>query len=137
MVYRECTRHHWCSLRKISQVGEVEVALPDFDSLLLAFVLIISAESLPLRLSRLGAHFSKVTRTPTLETAIIVVRTSCLLSIRPGAGLLLLLLRRPNNPMPWLRGSLRGCSWSIQHNTIPRWGALESPAGAFCFLSAR
>ena len=121
MVYRECTRHHWCSLRKISQVGEVEVALPDFDSLLLAFVLIISAESLPLRLSRLGAHFSKVTRTPTLETAIIVVRTSCLLSIRPGAGLLLLLLRRLNNPTPWLRGSLRvQLEHSAQYDTSVR-----------------
>jgi hypothetical protein len=124
MVYRECTRHHQCSLRKISQTGEVKSALPDLDSLLLALVLIISTESLPLGLSRLRAHLSKVTRAPTLETSVVVVRASCLLSIRPWAGLLmlrwykpsllllllLLLLRRSNNLTPLLRGLLRGCS---------------------------
>ena len=67
MVYGECTRHHRCSLRKISQTGEVKSALPDLDSLLLALVLIILAESLPLGLSRLRAHLSKVTRAPTLD----------------------------------------------------------------------
>jgi len=126
-------RHYQCSLRKISQTGEVESALPNLDSLLLAFVLIFSVESLPLGLSRLGAHLSKVTRAPTLETAVVVVRVSCLLSFRPWAGmlllwwykprlllLLLLLLRRSNNPMPLLRGLLRKCSWGILHNTIPR-----------------
>ena len=92
MVYRECTQHHRCSLRKISQTGEVKSALPDLDSLLLALVLIIPAESLPLGLSRLRAHLSKVTRAPTLETSVVVVMASCLLSIRPWAGLLLLLL---------------------------------------------
>ena len=89
MIYGECTRHHRCSLRKIIQTGEVKSALPDFDSLFFALVLIISAESLPLGLSRLGAHPSKVTRAPTLETAV-VVRASCLLSIQPWAILLLL-----------------------------------------------
>ena len=90
MVYRECTQHHWCSLQKISQVGEIKSTLPDLDSLLLALVLIILAEGLPLRLSRLGAHLCKVIRTPTFETSIVVVRTSCLMSIRPRASLLLL-----------------------------------------------
>ena len=121
MVHRECTRHHRCSLRKISQTGEVKSALPDLDSLLLALVLIILAESLPLGLSRLRAHLSKVTRAPTLETSVVVVRASCLLSIRPGAGLLLLLLRRLNNPTAWLRGSLRvQLEHSAQYDTSVR-----------------
>src|SRR6185312_7614924 len=119
MVYRECTRHNWCSLWKISQVGEVKSALPDLNSLFLAHVLIISARSLALRLSRLGAHLGKVIRTLAFETVVIVVRASGLLSIRPRAGLLLL-LRRTNNPTPWLRGLLRGCGWVILHKAIPR-----------------
>ena len=130
MVYRECTRHNWCSLWKISQVGEVKSALPDLNGLLLALVLIISARSLPLSLSRLRAHLSKVIWAPTFKTTVVVVRASGLLRIRPRAGLLLLwwsiasllrwhktslllllllLLRRPNIPTPWLRGLLRGC----------------------------
>ena len=136
MVYRKCTRHNWCSLRKVSKAGEVKSALPDLNGLPLALVLIISARSLPLSLSRLGAHLGKVIRTPAFETAVIVVRTSGLLSIRPWAVLLLLrcklsllrkpdlslllLLRRPNNPTPWLRGLLRGCGWVILHKAIPR-----------------
>ena len=136
MVYRECTRHNWCSLRKASKAGEVKSALPDLNGLPLALVLIISARSLPLRLSRLGAHLGKVIRTPASETAVIIIRASGWLSIRPRAVLLLLrckssllrkpesslllLLRRPNNPTPWLRGLLRGCRWAILHNTIPR-----------------
>ena len=116
MVYGECTRHNWCSLRKDSKAGEVKSALPDLNGLPLALVLIISAKSLPLSLARLGAHLGKVIRTPVFETAIIVVRTSGLLSIRPWAVLLLrrckssllrkpesgllLQLRRPNNPTP-------------------------------------
>src|SRR6185503_16106462 len=114
MVYRECTRHNWCSLRKFSKVGEVKSALPDLNGLPLALVLIISARSLPLRLSRLGAHLGKVIWTPASETIVIVVRASSWLSIRPRAVLLLLrckssllrkpdsslllLLRRPNKP---------------------------------------
>ena len=137
MVYGECTRHNWCSLRKVSQVGEINSALPDLNGLFLALVLIISARSLPLRLSRLGAHLYKVIWTSAFETAVAVVRASGLLNIRPRAGLLLLwwckmswlrwhessmllLPRRTNNPMPWLRGLLRGCGWSILHNAIPR-----------------
>ena len=136
MVYGECTRHNWCSFGKFSKVGEVKSALPDLNGLPLALVLIISARSLPLRLSRLGAHLGKVIRTPTSETAVIIIGASGWLSIRPRAVLLLLrckssllrkpesslllLLRRPNNPTPWLRGLLRGCVWVILHNTIPR-----------------
>ena len=90
MVYGECTRHNWCSFGKFSKVGEVKSALPDLNGLPLALVLIISARSLPLRLSRLGAHLGKVIRTPAFETAVIVVRASGLLSILPRAGLLLL-----------------------------------------------
>ena len=129
MVYRECTHHHRCALRKFSQAGENDSALPDLHSLFLALVLIISAETLPLGLSRSGAHLGKVARAPTHEIAFVVVRARCLLYIRPWAGLLLqrwhkvsllLLLRRRNNPTPLLRGSPRGCSWSILHNTIPR-----------------
>ena len=136
MVYRECTRHNWCSLRKVSKAGEVKSALPDLNGLPLALVLIISARSLPLKLSRLGAHLDKVIRTPAFEIAVLVVRASGLLSIRPRAGLLLLrckssllrkpksslllLLRRPNNPTPWLRGLRRGCGWGILHKAIPR-----------------
>src|SRR6185503_9834588 len=123
MVYGECTRHNWCSFGKFSKVGEVKSALPDLNGLFLALVLIISARSLPLRLSRLGAHLGKVVRTPTSKTAVIVVRASGLLGTRPRTGLLLLrckssllrkpesslllLLRRTNNPTPWLRGLLR------------------------------
>ena len=136
MVYRECTRHNWCSFWKVSEAGEIKSALPDLNGLPLALVLIISARSLPLRLSRLGAHLGRVIWTPASETAIIVFRASGWLSIRPRdvllllrckSGLLrkpessqLLLLRRPNNPTPWLRGLLRGCGWVILHNTIPR-----------------
>ena len=90
MVYGECTRHNWCSFWKVSEAGEVKSALPDLNSLPLALVLIISAGSLPLRLSRLGAHLGKVIRTPASEIAVIVVRASGLLSIQPRAGLLLL-----------------------------------------------
>ena len=130
MVYRECTRHNLCPFRKFSKIGEVKSALPDLNSLLLALILIISARSLPWILYRLWAHFGKVIWTPTLETTVVVVGASGLLKIRPRAGLLLrlwwsiasllLLLRRSNNPSPWLRGLLRGCSWSILHNAIPR-----------------
>ena len=136
MVYRKCARHNWWSLRKVSKAGEVKSALPDLNGLPLALVLIISARSLPLRLSRLGAHLGKVIWTPASEIVVIVVRASGLLSIRPRAGLLLLrckssllrkpesglllLLRRPNNPTPWLRGLLRGCGWVILHKAIPR-----------------
>jgi len=88
MVYRECTRHNWCSLRKVSKAGEVKSALPDLNGLPFALVLIISAKSLPLRLSRLGAHLGKVIWTPASETSVIVVRASGLLNIRPRAGLL-------------------------------------------------
>ena len=129
MVYRECTHHHRCALRKFSQAGENDSALPDLHSLFLALVLIISAETLPLGLSRSGAHLGKVARAPTLETAVFVIRARCLLYIRPWAGLLLLrwnkvillllLLRRSNDSTPLLRGSLRGCSWSILYNMIP------------------
>ena len=92
MVYRECTRHHRCSLRKISQAGEVNPPLPDLHSLLLAFVLIIPMESLPLEFSRLGALLGKVIRTPALETTVVVVVVGvrCLLHIWPWAILLLL-----------------------------------------------
>ena len=90
MVYQECTRHNWCSLRKVSKAGEIKLALPDLNSLPLALVLIISAGSLPLRLSCLGAHLGKVIRTPAFETAVIIIRASGWLSIRPRAVLLLL-----------------------------------------------
>ena len=130
MVYRECTRHNLCSFRKFSKIGAVKSALPDLNKLFLALVLIISARGLPLILSRLRAHFGEVIRAPTLEATVVVVGASGLLKIRPRAGrlllrwsiaiLLLLLLRRSNNPSPWLRGLLRGCSWSILHNAIPR-----------------
>ena len=135
MVYRECTRHDWCSLGKFSKIGEVKSALPDLNGLPLALVLIISARSLPLRLSRLGAHLGKVIRTPASEAAVIIIRASGWLCMRPRAVLLLrrckssllrkpessllLLLGRSNNPTPWLRGLLRGCGWVILHNTIP------------------
>src|SRR6185436_18442197 len=136
MVYRECTRHNWCSLGKVSKAGELKSALPDVNGLPLALVLIISARSLPLRLSRLGAHLGKVIRTPASKAAVIIIRASGWLSIRPRAVLrllrckssllrkpessLLLLLRRSNNPTPWRRGLLRECGWVILHNTIPR-----------------
>ena len=68
----------------------------------------------------------------TLETTVVVTRASCLLNIRPWAGLLLLLrwhkvillllllLRWSNDPTPLLRGFLSGCSWSILNHMIPR-----------------
>ena len=90
MVYRECPRHHRCSLRKISQAGEVNLPLPDLHSLLLAFVLAILTESLPLELSRLGALLGKVIRTRALETTVVVVGARGLLYIWPWAILLLL-----------------------------------------------
>ena len=90
MIYRECTRHNWCSFGKFSKVGEDKSALPDLNGLFLALVLIISARSLPLSLSRLRAHLSKVIWAPTFKTAVVVVRVSILLKIRPRAGLLLL-----------------------------------------------
>ena len=136
MVYGECTRHNWCSFWKVSQVGEIKSALPDLNGLLLALVLIVPARSLPLRLSRLGAHHGKVIWAPTYETTVIIIRASGWLSIRPRAVLRLLrcklsllrkpessrmlLLRRSNNPTPWRRGLLRECGWAILHNTIPR-----------------
>ena len=148
MVYRECTRHNLCSFGKFSKVGEVKSALPNLNSLLLALIPIISTRSLPLILSRLWAHFGKMIWTPTLEAAVVVVGASGLLKIRPRAGrllllrwniaiLLLLLLRRSNNPSPWLRGLLRGCSWSILHNAYLGAEALEGPAGTLRFFSAR
>ena len=100
------------------------------NSLLLAFVLVISVRSMFLILSRLRAHLCKVIWALTLKTTIVVVGASGLLEIRPRAGLLLLwwsiasllllLLRRLNNPTSWLRDLLRGCSGSILHNVIPQ-----------------
>ena len=125
MVYRKCTHHHRCALRKFSQAGENDSALPDLHSLFLALVLIIYARSLPLGLSHLRAHLCKVIWAPAFKTAVVNVMASGLLKIRPRAGLLLLwwsiasllrwhklslLLRRPNNLTLWLRGLLRGCS---------------------------
>ena len=79
-----------CSFRKFRKIGEVKSALPDLNSLFLALVLIISARSLPLILSRLRAHFGEVIRAPTLEATVVVVGVSGLLKIRPRAGRLLL-----------------------------------------------
>ena len=76
MVYRECTRHNWCSLWKIGQIGEVKSALPNLNGLLLALILIISTRSLPLSLSHLRVHLCKVIRAPTFKTAVVVVRAS-------------------------------------------------------------
>ena len=73
MVYRKCARNQRCSLREVSQTGEVNSALPDLHSLFLALVLIVLAETLHLGLSRLGACICKVARAPTLETAVVVV----------------------------------------------------------------
>ena len=152
MVCRECTRHNWCSLWKISQIGEVKSALPDLNSLLLALVLIISERSLPLSLSRLRAHLCKVIWAPAFKTVVVVVRASGLLNIRPWAGLLLLrwcitsllrwnklsllllLLRRPNNPMPLLRGFLRECGWSILHDAIPQCRGTRGSSRCFVLL---
>ena len=89
MVYRECTRHDWCSLGKFSKVGEVKSALPDLNGLPLALILIVPARSLPLSLSRLGALLGKVIRTPALETAVVIIGTASLLGIWPWAILLL------------------------------------------------
>ena len=130
MMNRKSTRQDWCSFRKINKSGEVNSPLSDLHSLLLAFVLVIPPESLPLRLSRLGALLGEVIRTSALETAVVVVRARYLLHIWPWAILLLLrlhimillllrwhitillqlLLRRSDDPTPLLRGSLRGCS---------------------------
>ena len=147
MVCRECTRHNWCSLWKISQVGEVKSALPDMNSLLLALVLIISARSLSLILPHLWAHFCKVIRAPTFKTTVVVVRVSGLLKVRPRAGLLLLwwsiasllllLLRRSNNPTPWLRGLMRRCSRVLCTMRYLGAEALEGPVGALRFFSVR
>ena len=46
----------------------------------------------------------------------------------------LLLLRRPNNPTPWLRGLLRGCSWGFLHNTIPRCRGTRGSSRCLVFL---
>jgi hypothetical protein len=145
MVYRECTRHNLCSFRKFSKIGVAKSALPDLNKLFLALVLIISARSLPLIFSRLRAHFGKVVWAPTLETIVVVVGASSLLKIRPRAGLLLrlwwsiaslllLLLRRSNNPSPWLRGLLRGCSWNILHNAMPRCRGTRGSSRCLVFL---
>ena len=90
MVYRECTQHNRCSFRKLSKIGEVKSALPDFNSFLLALILIIYAGSLPLIFSRLWAHFGEVIQAPALEATAVVVGASRLLKIRPRAGRLLL-----------------------------------------------
>ena len=90
MMNRKSTRQDWCSFRKINKSGEVNSPLSDLHSLLLAFVLVIPPESLPLRLSRLGALLGKVIQTPTFETTVVVVGVRGLLYIWPWAILLML-----------------------------------------------
>ena len=90
MIDRKCTRHDWFALRKFSQIGEINSPLPDLHGLLLAHVLSVPAEPLPLGLSCLGAHLSKVVRASALETTVFVVKARCLLHIWPWAILLLL-----------------------------------------------
>ena len=108
-------------------------------------LLLISARSMSQILSRLWAHFGKMIWAPTLEATVVVVGASGLLKIRPRAGrllllrwsiaiLLLLLLRRSNNPSPWLRGLLRGCGWGILHNTIPRCGSTRGSSRCLVLL---
>ena len=48
---RKCTRHHWCTLRKFSESGEIDAPLPDLNSLLSALVLVVLIRALALVLS--------------------------------------------------------------------------------------
>jgi hypothetical protein len=75
-VDRECTRHNWCTLGKITKCSEIDPSLLELNSLPLALVLIVLTGALALiRLLGLRAFSNKVIRIPTNETTIRVART--------------------------------------------------------------
>jgi hypothetical protein len=74
MIYRESTRHYWCSLGKFRESGEVHPSLADLDHLPLALTLAGWIGCLPLeRFPRLRAIFDEVGRASAVETTVVVV----------------------------------------------------------------
>ena len=65
MVDRECARHNWCTLGKISKCSEINPSMPNLNSLPFVLVLLVLPEILALR-----AFTSKVIRIPTIEAMI-------------------------------------------------------------------
>ena len=115
VMYRECTGHDWCTLGKLCHGGVVEPSLLHLEAWLLALVAVVVVGALALVLLLwLGAFSGKVGGTPTVETAVVGTWREVLRYSWPWSSLLrhwgsglILLLRRPDNPSSWLRGSLR------------------------------
>ena len=83
MVDRECARHDWCTLGKISKCSEINPSMPDLISLHFVLVLFVLPGVLALR-----AFTSKVIRIPTIKATIGAARTKGWWSIQPWAILL-------------------------------------------------
>jgi hypothetical protein len=107
MVYRESTRHYWCTLGEFGESCEVYPPLADLHYLLLA--LIVRVGWLPLeRFLGLRAIPDEMGRAATVETTIIVVSFIGWRKARPGALLLLLQglwCRWPIESSLWKRSS--------------------------------
>jgi hypothetical protein len=114
MVYRESTRHYWCTLGEFGESCEVHPPLADLYHLLLALALVVRAGCLPLeRFSRLRTIPDKMGRATVVETTIVVVSLIGRRKAQPRALLLLLLglwcwrpiesslLGRPGYPSAW------------------------------------
>jgi hypothetical protein len=74
MVYRESTRHYWCTLGEFGESCEVHPPLADLYHLLLALALVVRAGCLPLkRFLGLRTISDEMGRAATVETTIVVV----------------------------------------------------------------
>ena len=84
---KKCTRHHWCALRKFCKSGEIDVPLPDLNSLLFALVLVVLIRALALVLSLgLWALTGEMSGAPTIEATISITWTGGLWTIWPWAS---------------------------------------------------
>ena len=111
------TSHDGCSLRIISQCGEVQPALPHLHPLPLALVLICI---LPLPLLVLGAILGVMSSAATSETSVVTGLTVLLLWLVVSLlnwglrAVECLLLLWPDHPSPLLL--LRSPTLSVGHN---------------------
>jgi hypothetical protein len=74
MVYRESTRHYWCTLREFRESCEVHPPLADLYHLLLALALVVRVGCLPLeRFPRLRTISNEMGQAAAVETTIVVI----------------------------------------------------------------
>jgi len=147
MINREYTGHNWCTLRKFSKSGKVDLPLFDLHDLLFTFALIVLIRILTLgRLLVSGTIPGEVRRTSTGKATIVTIHMVGLLKAWPWPRLLLLRHRRSSCSL--LLGGLKthlpdggflcGALGTVLCTKRYRGGcALEGPVGAFLFFSAR